>query len=180
MILTSIYIAESINSILITGQFNHWAFINHMWFTNANWHVTLIDWIVCRSFYRAAAACLDTVYPYRITQHKQSTVCFSKGLPGHSLRATQHSWVTRQKGVGSNPLIGTPKLFFLLTYCLHLSFFLLVICLPHACMHRHTIHDTHTTNTLHTQPHTHPPTHIHTGLDPLDLQLALVVFFLIN
>ena len=48
----------------------------------------------------------------------------------------------------------------------------------HKHMHRHTMHDTNTTNTLHTQPHTHPPTHIHTGLDPLDLQRAMMVFFM--
>ena len=82
--------------------------------------------------------------------------------------------------MNSNPLIGTPKIFFSVDILSSFYIFIGYLLAPrmHKHMHRHTIHDTHTTNTLHTQPRTHPSTHIHTGLDPLDLQLALVMFLL--
>ena len=108
---------------------------------------------------------LNSVYSY----------LHSSCMPGHSHSLqSQHSWVTSRR-VGSNPLMGTAIIFFPVDMLS--TFYLFIGCLlaprMHKHMHRHTIHDTNTKSTLHTQP----PTNTHTGLVPLDLQLVLVAFF---
>ena len=126
MILTSIYVAESINSIWLLDILATWASINSMWFANAN----MQHW-------------LNSVYSYLHSS------CMS-GQP-HPAQLSH-----KQKGVGSNPLIGTAIIFFPVDMLS--TFYLFIGCLfaprMHKHMHRHTIHDTNT-------PSTHPSTHPH-------------------